>query len=58
MCSFDHFRFEEECTDIEEENCQTVYDDVWENKCEMVNVTLPSTNCREVTRTVMEKKYV
>ena len=61
---FDHsnfkcfYRFEEECTEIEEENCQTVYDDAWENKCQSVNVTLPSSTCREVTRTVMELKCV
>ena len=35
-----------------------MYDDAWENVCEMVNVTLPATNCREVTRIEMEKKYV
>ena len=52
------YRFEEECTEIEEENCQTVYDDAWENKCQSVNVTLPSSTCREVTRTVMELKCV
>ena len=52
------YRFEEECTEIEEENCQTAYDDVWENKCQSVNVTLPSSTCREVTRTVMELKCV
>ena len=55
---FKFFRFEEECKTIEEEQCQTVYDDAWENVCEMVNVTLPATNCREVTRIEMEKKYV
>ena len=53
-----NYRFEEECKTIEEEQCQTVYDDAWENVCEMVNVTLPATNCREVTRIEMEKKYV
>ena len=50
------YRFDEECTTIEENNCQTVYDDVWENKCEVVNVTLPAANCREVVKTKMEQK--
>ena len=58
MFFFKFFRFEEECKTIEEEQCQTVYDDAWENVCEMVNVTLPATNCREITRIEMEKKYV
>ena len=52
------FRFEEECTTIEEEDCRTVYDDAWENKCELVNVTLPATNCREITKIEMETKYL
>ena len=52
------FRFEEECTIIEEEECRTVYDDAWENKCELVNVTLPATNCREITKIEMETKYI
>ena len=50
------FRFEEECTTIEEEHCNTVYDDAWENKCELVNVTLPATNCREIQRIEMQTK--
>ena len=53
-----NFRFEEECKTIEEEQCETVYDEAWENVCEKVNVTLPATNCREVTRIEMDKKYV
>ena len=49
-------RFEEQCATIEEEDCKTVYDEVWENKCEMVNVTVPQRNCQEVMDTVMETK--
>ena len=50
------YRFNEECTEIEEENCKTVYDEVLEKKCEMVNITLPQTDCKEFTETVMETK--
>ncbi len=49
-------RFEEECTTVEEEDCKTVYDEVWEKKCEMVNVTVPQTECQEVTETIFENK--
>ncbi len=49
-------RFEEECTTLEEEDCKTVYDQVWEKKCEMVNVTVPQTDCQESTETQMETK--
>ena len=49
-------RFEEECTRVEEEDCRTVYDTVWEKKCEMVNVTVPQTACEEVIDVVMETK--
>ena len=49
-----HTRFNEECTEVEEEVCKTVYDEVWEKKCEMVNITLPQTDCREFTETQME----
>ncbi len=51
-------RFEEECTTVEEEDCKTVYDEVWEKKCELVNVTVPTRECRETTETVMENKWV
>ena len=51
-----HFRFNEECTEVEEEVCKTVYDEVWEKKCEMVNITLPQTDCKEFTETQMETK--
>ena len=51
------FRFEEKCTTIEEEDCKTVYDEVWEKKCEMVNVTVPQKDCRETVETIMETKY-
>ena len=44
------------CTIIEEEDCKTVYDQVWEKKCEMVNVTVPHTECQDMTETIMEKK--
>ena len=53
-----HFRFQEECTEVEEEVCKTVYDEVWEKKCEMVNITLPQTDCREFTETQMDTKYM
>ena len=36
----------------EESECKTVYDTVWENKCEMVNVTVPQRDCD--TRQVLE----
>ena len=51
-----NFRFEEECTTVEEEDCRTVYDTVWEKKCEMVNVTVPQTACEEIIDVVMETK--
>ena len=54
--SITHFRFNEECTEVEEEVCKTVYDEVWEKKCEMVNITLPQTDCKEFTETQMETK--
>ena len=41
---------------IEEETCKTVYDEVWEKKCEMVNVTVPQTDCKENQETFMETK--
>ena len=30
-------RFDEKCWVEEESSCRTVYDTVWENKCEMVS---------------------
>ena len=54
--SISFFRFEEECTRVEEEDCRTVYDTVWEKKCEMVNVTVPQTSCEEVMDVVKETK--
>ena len=53
-----YFRFIEQCTEVEEEVCKTVYDEVWEKKCETVNITLPQKDCREFTETQMETKYV
>jgi hypothetical protein len=49
-------RFEEKCTRMEEEDCKTVYDNVLEKKCEMVNVTVPQTECEESTDIIMETK--
>ena len=56
ICFLCLIRFEEECTRVEEEDCRTVYDTVWEKKCEMVNVTVPQTACEEVFDVVMETK--
>ena len=49
-------RFEEECSTVEEEDCRTVYDEVWEKKCEMVNVTVPQTECVETSETITERQ--
>ena len=50
-------RFDEVCTTIEDEDCDIVTDQVWENKCEMVNVTVPQKECAEVPGSMrMESK--
>ncbi len=43
---------------MEDEDCRTVYDTVFEKKCEMMNVTVPQTVCQEETNVIMETKYV
>ena len=50
------FRFSKECKEVEEESCKTVYDEVWETKCQNVNVTFPQVDCKEFTETVLEMK--
>ena len=49
-------RFDEKCWTIEEEVCRTVYDTVWDKKCEMVNITVPQRDCDTTQEMVMEMK--
>ena len=38
-------RFDEKCWVEEESDCETVYDTVWDKKCESVNITVPQRDC-------------
>ena len=49
-------RFDEKCWTVEKEVCKTVYDTVWDNKCEMVNITVPQRECDTTQEMVMEMK--
>ena len=41
---------------VEEDLCRTVYDTVREKKCQMVNITLPHTECHNTQDLVMEQE--
>ena len=49
-------RFDEKCWVIEEEVCRTVYDTVWDNKCEAVNITVPQRECDTYEEMITEMK--
>ena len=38
-------RFDEKCWVEEVSDCKTVYDTVWDKKCESVNITVPQRDC-------------
>ena len=49
-------RFDEKCWVEEVSDCKTVYDTVWDKKCEAVNITVPQRDCSTRQTLQMERK--